>query len=316
MSGYPARFELAAALSILLLSITAIGMYLQRRQIRGREFVTVTGRGFRPRLIDLGKWRHPVFFLCLFYLAIAFALPLIMLVLSSFTPYFDLRNLQLTTSNWQFILFQHPMTARGIKNSFLLALLTATATTFLALIVSFLVVRTKVVGRSILDYLSMMPVGIPITGFAVALLYAWIQAPIPIYGTIWILFVAYMTMEIPYGMRASSSALRQIDEELEGASRMCGGSWLHTMRKIVLPLMKPGLMAGWVMIFVSSFRESTASILLQSYGNEVFSIVLYERWVEGGFTECSALAALQVIFIFAVILISRKVVGFEIGKIV
>ncbi len=296
-SVFPPKYGLGAALCVTLLLISMIGLWLQRRMIGGRSYTTVGGKGARPRRIPLGPMRWVVFAICAAYLLLAVVLPYATIFLSSIRTLWthDFHWAQLTLENYRWVLFDYPSTRRALFNSLFLAVVGATVCILFCAVFSFLTLRTRLPGRKLLDYLGMLPMAFPGIVLAVGLLQAWINPPLVLYGTIWILFIAYITRYFPYGVRSTSATLLQIHPELEESSLISGASWLQTFRYVTLPLLKPGLVAGWILLFVSFTRELSASVLLYSPGKEVLSVAIYDMWEQGDFRPLSALAMIQIV---------------------
>lgn len=308
------QYGLASALSILLLGLTAFGIYFYLRSLRGREFVTIGGRGFRAGgVINIGKWKYIAFALCLSYSVVTLILPFSAIVLASFMTYYAPTGAKFTLGNYDYVLHSYPLTIRSMQNSLFMATVGATLCTLLTFFTSYILVRTRVRGKSILEFISTIPVALPAVVLAVALLRSWVGTPI--YGTLWLLIIAYITIYSPYGIRSLSSTLRQIDPELEESSAICGVSWQQTMARVIFPLLKPGLMATWIILFISFLREVSSSILLSTYGCEAMSVALYELWWEGSFCQAAAMATIQILIIFTILFIARKVAGADITKI-
>ena len=156
----------------------------------------------------------------------------------------------------------------------------------------YILLRTTRRWKKILDYIAMLPASIPALIFGVGLLIAYLRPPLKLYGTMWILLIAYLTTLIPYGVRTTSSSLIQVSKELEEAGRVSGARWMTTFRRITLPLIKPGILAGWILVFVTLMRELGSSILLYTPRTVVSSIVLWNLWDEGKFVAMSAFAVL------------------------
>src|SRR5215475_1250382 len=308
-SVYPSRDGLAAALSVTLLAIALGGLVLHKRLLGARSYATVAGKAARPRRVNLGRWRYLLLAVCVLYLVLAVVLPVVTIFLSSIRTIWtaDFRWEQFTLANYTRVLFAYPAAERAIVNSLILALVGATATILLCALISFLSRRARLPGHKILDTLAMVPMGFPGIVLAVGLLHAWITPPLVLYGTIWILFVAYMTRYLPVGVRSVSASLAQIHPELEESSLASGATWLQTFRHVTLPLLKPGIAAGWALLFVAFTRELSASILLYSPRLEVLSVVIYDLYQEGGFRALCALATLQVVIAIAVLAIARSV---------
>ncbi|HET6467063.1 MAG TPA: iron ABC transporter permease [Geminicoccaceae bacterium] len=310
---YPPRHGLGAALCVTLLVIALIGLWLQRRVLAGRSFTTVGGKGSRPRRIALGPFRWVLLGVCACYLLLAVVLPFTTIFLSSIRTLWtaDFRWEQFTLQHYRWILFDYPITVRAITNSLFLGVVGATATILLCALISFLTLRTRLPGRTALDYLSMLPLGFPGVVLAYGMLQVWINPPLVLYGTIWILFIAYMTRYLPIGVRATSATLVQIHPELEESSLSCGANWLKTFRNVTLPLLKPGILAGWILLFIAFTRELSASVLLYAPGTEVLSVALYDLQQNGQFREISALAFIQIAASIVFLLLAKWLSGLD-----
>lgn len=308
-SVYPPKYGLGASLCVTLLLISMIGLWLQRRIIGSRSYTTVGGKGARPRRIPLGPLRWAVFAICAAYLLLAVILPFATIFLSSIRTLWtqDMHWAQLTLENYRWVLFDYPITQRALFNSLFLAVVGATVCIIFCAVVSFLSLRTRLPGRKALDYLSMLPMAFPGIVLAVGLLQAWINPPLVLYGTIWILFIAYITRYFPYGVRSTSATLLQIHPELEESSLISGANWFQTFWRVTLPLLKPGLVAGWILLFVSFTRELSASVLLYSPGREVLSVAIYDMWEQGDFQPLSALAFIQIAIALAMLALVKWV---------
>jgi iron(III) transport system permease protein len=295
-SVYPPKYGVGASLCVTLLLISMIGLWLQRRMIGLRSYATVGGKGARPRRMELGLLKWVVWSICLFYLLLAVVLPYATIFLSSIRTLWtrDFRWEQITLENYRWVLFDYPTTQRALFNSLFLAVVGATVAIIFCALISFLSLRTRLPGRKALDYLSMLPMAFPGIVLAVGLLRAWISPPLVLYGTIWILFIAYITRYLPYGVRSTTATLVQIHPELEESSLISGANWFQTFRRVTLPLLKPGIVSGWILLFVSFTRELSASVLLYSPGREVISVAIYDMWGQGDFRPLSALAFIQI----------------------
>jgi len=310
VKGYPADFGLAGAYSTNLLLLTLAGVYLYGRITREADrFATVTGKGFRPRVIDLGPWRFLAAAVIVAYLGVMVALPLFVLLWNSFLPFYMKPSLQalplLTLDNYAF-LFTLPKTTRAVVNSIVLSLGSATLVMLTTSVLAWITVRTRLRGRWLLDNLASLPLIFPGIVMGVALIWVYLTLPIPVYGTIWILLIAYVTRYLPYGMRTSSASLVQIHRELEEAAQTSGASWWRTFVSIILPLLRPGLLAGWIYIVIVSMRELSTSILLWGPGAEVLSIYIFDLWQTGHPQELAALGLLLVGMLFLLALVSRR----------
>ncbi len=305
---YPPQYGLAAALSLLFVAITIVALYLQRAFLARRSYVTLAGKGARPQFIDLGAWRWVLFAACVLVFFVAIVLPFGSLIAVSFSKSWGLSFWQnLTFANYRFILFEYDVTRRAIINSLVLATLAATVCVMLGAVIGWIDLRTKMPGRRFLDYASLVPLGLPGIVMAVALLQFWLSVPyIVLYGTYTILLLAYVGRYVPLGVRAANSSLRQIDPSLEESARILGASWGHTLREITLPLIRPGLFAGWLLVFVPVVQELSASILLFSSKSITLAVAVYNLY-ETGYTEpVAALAIVNMIIIVVAIALAQK----------
>jgi iron(III) transport system permease protein len=316
LNQYPPGYGQAGAYALSLLALTTLGVFWQSRlSKRGKSFQTVTGKGFRPHPMDLGRWRWPATALVLTYFFVAVVMPVLILLYASFQPFYSVPSMeslsQLTLQNYERILTTESA-LRAARNSFTLGIGSATAVMFVMAIASWLVVRTRIPGRWMVDNLSFLPLTIPGLVMGVALLFVYLRFPIGIYGTLWILFIAYFTRYMPYGMRYASTSTYQISGELEESAQTSGATWWQTFRRVNLPLLMPGLLAGWIYIVMVSVRELSSSILLYSPGNEVLSILIWEMWENGQFTELAALGVLMVTALVILVVVAQKL-GASVG---
>ena len=306
---YPSQVGLASAYAVTLLVITSVGVYFQSRlSTRGSKYATMTGKGFRPRLIDLGPWRYVAIAIFLAYFLLIVVLPLAVLLWSSFQKFYSVPSMEalsrLTLDPYRTIL-EHPSLMRSVWNSLLLALGSATLIMLVTSVICWIVVKTKLPGRWLLDNIASLPMVFPgiVLGLAIMILYLYL--PVGVYGTIWIMLIAYITRFMPYGLRYNTTSMLQIHKELEESAQMSGASWGTTFRRIILPLLKPGLVAGWIYVMIVSIRELSSSILLYSPGTEVVSIVIWELWENGQYVELSALGVLFIIALFVLVMVAQ-----------
>jgi iron(III) transport system permease protein len=216
-----------------------------------------------------------------------------------------------TLSNYTSVLHD-PTTARAAKNSIILAAGAATSVMLVTAIIAWLVIRTRLPGRWIIDNLTLLPLAIPGLVLGIALMFVYVRSSLPIYGTLWILLIAYFTINMPYGMRYASTSMFQIGRELEESAAMSGAGWLATFRRVVLPLLVPGFVAGWIYILIVSVRELGSSVLLYSPGREVLSIVVWEYYRDGNLPYVGALGILMIGTLVVLVGIAYKL-GARIG---
>src|SRR5680860_1152505 len=312
LNQYPANYGQAGAYALSLLALTTIGVFWQSRlSKRGKSFQTVTGKGFRPHAMDLAKYRKPATGLVVVYFLVAVMAPVLILLYASFQPFYSVPSMDsfasFTLDNYAYTL-TNDQALRAARNSFTLGVGSATTVMFLMAIVSWLVIRTKMPGRWAVDNLTFLPLTIPGLVMGVALLFVYLRFPIPVYGTIWILFIAYFTRCMPY----ASTSMYQISGELEESAQTSGATWWQTFRRVNLPLLMPGLLAGWLYIVMVSVRELSSSILLYSPGNEVLSILIWEQWENGQFTELASLGVLMVLALVILVAVAQRL-GAKVG---
>ena len=308
---YPSQVGLASAYAITLLAITSVGIYfISKLSSSGSKYATMTGKGFRPRQIDLGPWRWLAAAVFVGYFMLIVALPFAVLLWSSFQKFYSVPSMQalqnLTLDPYRFIL-SYPNLLRAVWNSLLLSFGCATLIMLVTSVICWIVVKTKLPGRWLLDNLASLPMVFPGLVLGLALMIFYLNVEIGVYGTMWILFIAYVTRFMPYGLRFNTTSMLQIHKELEESAAMSGAGWGTTFWRIVLPLLKPGLLAGWIYIMIVSIRELSSSILLYSPGTEVVSIVIWELWENGQYVELSALGVLFILMLFVLVLVSQAV---------
>lgn len=307
---YPPEYGLASALSLVFVFITVAALFLQRRFLARRSYVTFGGKGARPQLVDLGPLRWVLFAFAVLIFFIAIIIPYVALIAISLSKSWGLDFWKgLTLHNYQFVLFQYDVTQRAILNSLFLAILAATLSVLIGAVIGWIDLRTRLPGRRFLDYISLVPLGLPGIVMAVALIQFWLRMPLALYGTLTILLLAYTGRYIPLGVRAANASLRQIDSSLEESARILGASWGFTMREITLPLIRPGLFAGWLLVFVPAIQELSASILLFSSSSITLAVAVFNLY-ETGYTEpVAALAIINVVIIGVAILIANRLGG-------
>jgi iron(III) transport system permease protein len=301
LNNYPPRVGQAAAWGLLLLAITAALVWLQGAILERRSFVTVTGKAFRPRILPVGPIRYAFAAGAWLYVTAAVMLPVLTLIWAALVNFLtvDLKLMAFDLRHFEYVLFTYPKTYIAAQNSLLLGIATATIVCGLGLGVSWVVVRTRIRGRGFLDQVSMMPLALPSIVLALGLLWTYVGLTlVPIYGTIVILLVAYVTHYLPFGVRAASGALRQLHPELEDAARIAGASLVKTLRFVVLPLTRPTLVATWTLLFVLAMQEVSASILLYTSRTTVLSVAVFDLWEAGNVNALAALSVLQLAVTF------------------
>jgi len=314
--GDDANHYLGAAMSMSLGVITAAFIYVQQRYIAPRSFTTVTGKGFRPNVLDLGPWKWVAFGYNVAFILVAVVLPIFCLFVVSLHPVWEghIISADVSFHNYVKTLFfwrrdSIQAATNGIYNSFILAFVGATIAIILSLVVSHMIHRTKGFGARVLDFLCVVPIGFPGIVLAMGVLVTYIKTPI--YATLWIILLGYITRFFPYGQRNVSSVMLAISEELDQSSRMAGASWFTTLRRITIPLLKPGIFAGWVLLFIIFLRELSISIILYTSGTETLSVGVYYLSNFENEPLTAALSIAQTVVLLLCVLIFRRVAGKE-----
>jgi iron(III) transport system permease protein len=308
---YPTDYQAIGAIGVGLLVIACVGVWLAGR-VGGslRESGTISGKGFRPRREKLGKGRWVAGLLVLVYFVLAVVLPLLILLYSSLLDTYEQPSLSalhdLSLDNYR-QLFTDSGIINSFRNTVIVAVCAATVAMVLSTVASWVVVRTRAFGRRVLDTLAFSPLVIPGLVFGVALAVVYLRTWLPIYGTLVILFIAYTTRFIPYGMRYAGAALSTVSSELEESAYVSGARWFTTMRRVLLPLAAPGLIGGWVYILIVSFRELQSSILLYTPGKEVVSVTIFQEYQDGKETLVSAIGVVLVVVLTILVLVSQLI---------
>jgi iron(III) transport system permease protein len=298
----------AAAVALPFLVAGLLLLLVYNRLIRRAErFVTVTGKAYRPSRLPLGGWKAPALGFVALYLAFAMALPIAVLLWTSIFGYRPLSGALFSVASLDGYrhLFASSDFWLALRNTFLVAGASAAIVTIIGAVLSWIVLRTKLPGRGVLDMLSFMSIGIPsvIAGLAALLLY--LTLPIGVYGTVWVLVLAY-SYRLAVATRSSRAGLSQLHHELEEAASVAGATWIETVRRVVLPLLAPSLLASFVLLFIVGFREFTMPILLQSQDNLVLSVVLWNLMVANKSADAAALGSLIVLCVAPVIVFARR----------
>ena len=274
---YPSRIGLASAYAVVLFALAAIGLWLQARiAARGAAYATTTGRSGSSMLVDLGRGRYLAAAFFFAYLALVVLLPFAVLAWSSLQTFYSVPSAEaidrVSLEPYRSLL-DHPAIGRALVNSVVLAIAAATTVVAMSTVVAWIVARSHSSARSLLDVLATSPVAIPGVVLGLALMVFHLEAPVGLYGTLGILYVAYVTRFLPYGVRYASSSILAIHPELEEVAATHGASWLTTLRRVLLPLMRPALVAAWIHVAIVSMRELGSSVLLYAPGTEVMSVV-------------------------------------------
>ena len=311
MFHYPPRVETAAAVSMPLLVATALLLTLQRRLLGRRGYAAVGGKGGSRRRLVLGRWRYPALLFCALVMACAVFLPYGILAKAAFARAWaqPLTWDNVTLRNWTFTFFEYSATQSAIVNTLELGLLTASVGAALAALLAYVARRKAVMGHQLIGFLALMPIAIPGVVLAVALFIAYTRPPLILYGTLWILFVAYVTKEMPVGYAQADATFRTIPAELEEAGRILGAGRLRVLGEVTAPLARSGIIAAWCFIFIGVIRELSASIILFTPATKVMSVVIFDLKEEGQFGAIAVLGLFMIVMTFAIVLAMEKLLG-------
>ena len=312
---YPPKPELAAAAALPLLVLTVFLLRAQHFILGRKGYTVVGGKSGDPRLIRLGWFMVP-----------ALAFVFVVLMLPVFLPYFALFNaafspiattlvtpFNATLHNIYFTFFELSSTKLALKNTFILGALSATLGTLLALVISYLTARQAVRGHRALAFLATAPIAIPGIVLGVGLFLSYTRPPFVLYGTLWILLIAYITIELPAAYQQLQSAFKSVHPELEDASRILGATRLQALRHVTAPLLRTSVLATWCFIFVSTIRELSAAVMLFTSETKVVSVLIFDLKESGDLGAISVLGLSMLILTFAVVIFISRIPGFGPG---
>lgn len=288
----PPDFGHASSFSVFLLLVVGILLAFYNRLSKSADrYHTVTGKGYRARMFDLGRGRHAATAIVLVNFFVILVLPLLALLWASFLPFFQpvrLRGFSLfTLENYRAVLDADYYLGL-LWNTLFVAAVSATAAMAITLVAGWFAARRKA-GAWVLDQLATMPLIFPGIVLGVAVMQIYLQVPIPIYGTVWILVIAFVIRYLPYGMRYSYAGMLQIHHELEEAAGVCGASPMTTLRRIIAPLLAPAMLSGWLFIFLLAARVLSLPILLSGPDSQMVAVEMFDLWTNGQGTELAAL---------------------------
>jgi iron(III) transport system permease protein len=289
-----------ASLSILLVTVVLLALALQRRVLRAGRYDIIRGKSMRPMLIKLRGWRIPLLIVCFVFLAITVLLPLFTIFgvgfLKAYGVPMTLANM--TLKNFKYVLFESKMARDSVRNSFLLSSASAVITMLVGTMIAYVIVKVRPRGKGILEVLGVLPYSIPGIVLAVGVILTWSGAfYVNLYNTVWIILVAYIARYMAFSMKSASASLEQVHSSLEEASRTCGASHLESLLDVTLPLIRPGMIAGFFLIFLPAMRELTTSLLLYGPFTRTMGVAIYSINEEGYTVQACALAGVAIIII-------------------
>jgi iron(III) transport system permease protein len=308
--GFATDYGKAAAvgMSVLVTSVTLIYIY-RAFTAESEKFVTISSRGYRPTMIELGKARIPLFAIVAFLSLVMIVLPVLVLLYTSFVPYTMVPSARafaaMSLKHWIDEL-QDPLSLLALKNSLFLATVGATLGVLLSVFVGYAIVKVRTRASGILESLSFLSFSFP--GIVVGVGFMWFFVQTPLYATIWALLIGYIATYLPYGVRPMASAFVQVHGNLEESSLVCGASHLTTMRRIIVPLLVPGIVAAWILMASMFIRELTLSVVLSRPGTEVLAVQILKFADDGLWGKLSALGIIMIAITTALV-IGANLVG-------
>ena len=305
---YPPHPHLAAAASMPLLVLTILMLRGQQLLLGRRGYTAIGGRSSAPRLVALGAWRWPAFLFAIALLSLPIFLPYAALIKTALvkTPSDPLTFETLSLRNLRFVFVDFSQTRQALWNTVLLGIMSATAGTALALLVSYVATRKVIAGHRIFGFLATAPVAIPGIVLGVGLFLAYTRPPLVLYGTLWILFLAFLAIELPAGYQQLQAAFRGLHPELEEASRIFGASRLRSLWQITAPLLRSSVVAAWCFVFIGVIRELSATIMLTTANTKVVSVIIYDLNESGDLGAISVLGITLLLITFGVVLIANR----------
>jgi iron(III) transport system permease protein len=308
----PPQFAPAMALSTVFLGVLLMMVAFQRRYISKRIYTTVTGRGFSTRPTPLGRWRYPAFALVLTFALVITVLPTVLLVTGTFMKLFGFFNIAepWTLENWRATL-NDPVLFRSLWNTLAIGLGSGLIGILFYSLIAYVIVKTRYRGRWLLDFLSWLPWSIPGILLGVALLWTFLQTRIflPIYGTIYLLMIAMVIKSMPFGTQMIKSVLLQLGSDLEEASKVCGGTWVDTFRRVIFPLTMPALITVGLVGFISAARDISTVVLLGSGKSRTLSLLMLDFAAGAEFEKATVVAVMVVGLVVVAALVARALGG-------
>lgn len=309
-AGSFAAIRTGTVLSTVLVATAALIIWLQNKVLSKGRYQIIAGKSFRPTEIKLRGWRMPILILCLAYIGFTIVLPTatIFLVGALKTYGLPLAPENMTLANYQHILFEWDLTRDAIWNSIWLGLAAALITMFAGVIISYVIVKMKVRGKGILEFLGMLPFSVPGSVIALGVILAWSgKFGINLYNTIWIILVAYIARYMAFALKANSAALEQVHDSLVEAARASGATMWQALRDIVVPLVRPGMIAAFFLIFLPALRELTVSVLLYGPTSRTIGVAIYTLNEDGETVYAAAMAGVALVIIVTAEVVVKRV---------
>lgn len=314
LQTFPPDYGQAATLGTVVLAIAIAGVTFANRMAVGARYATVTGKAFRARRIDLGRWRWAGGAFILTFFVVGVVLPLAVLAWSSLLPGYEAPSLaalhHVSLANYATV-WSYPLITHALINSTIVSVAAGAIATTLTALVAYITIKSRLRGAWVLDLLASMPIAVPSILMGVGILFWYLVAPLPfhLYGTLTILIIGFVTIGIPYGMRYNTTGMIQIKDELEEAAATSGASWLETFWRVYVPLMMPSLLAAFLVTMILAFREISAAIFLYSQGSELVSIAIFDLWSNGQYPAIAALGMIMVAILLSIVIAVQRIGG-------
>ena len=301
----PPSYGLGTAYASIILVITMTAVFLYRKATsRQEKFQVITGKGYQPGILDLGKWKWAGTAVLGLYVFVHIVVVFGMVLILSFQTYWDPNNLfgsNLTLRNYETVIGQRRIVS-SLINSGVVSVVSATIVVIIAAILTYISRRKNIRGGGLLEGFGTLPLAFPGFILGLGLLWTFLTIPIGVYGTVFVLMLAFLVKYMPQGIRFATGALIQIQDDLEESSSITGAEWTYTVRKIILPLLKPALISAWIYIFVLTFRELSSIIFLVTPNNQVISAILWDLFVNGSVELLAATSMLLTLFLWIVVI--------------
>jgi iron(III) transport system permease protein len=312
MNAAPSRGNEAAAVAVTLVAIVLLVTVFQRRVVSRRSFATVAGKGMKLNKFDIGRFRTPALLIGILYFVFSTVLPLLALLFVTMheSPYVNSVLGAFSNGRMGFDALEKAITSdvvlRATSNSVVVAIAAAVVGTLLAFIVSYVVNRTKLPGREGLGYLSMLPLAVPAIVLGLGLLWTWLMLPIPVYGTLLVMVIAFVAAQMPQGYQGASSSILQIHRELEDSAVMHGANRARAVWRVTAPLLRVPLTSTFLLLLMLSMRELTVPLFLFTTKTRLISIVIFDDYENGVLQRSAATSLVYCVVIFVLAYAARR----------
>jgi iron(III) transport system permease protein len=299
---------LATAYSVVLVILSVIALVFYVRTTRFSErYATITGKGYRVKVVDIGKWKYLTFILVFTYFLAGIAIPFVVLIVVSMIPYFDYETFMKFPSNMvltnYYTVVKHPSFITGLYNSLILSITIAIVTVLLGIVMAFTIYRTRAYGTKMFEFIGTLPLAFPPLVLSVGLVIVFLGTPL--YNSLWALGLGLFVAYFPYAFRNASGSIVNIHKELDEAAWVHGAKWRHVFFKITLPILKPSVGGALFYIFIEAIRNVDVAVLLTSPGKEYGPVTLFEYFRVGQWAEAAAGGVIYLIILIVAVSIAK-----------